>query len=325
MYRRSKLLAGLFMCALLLTTGSGIGQTRELEGEIIVYHAGSLTIPFQAIENEFENCYPRVDVKRTPGGSRKISLMVAELGNRVDVLASADYKVIDTLIMPDHASWNTLFAKNSMVIMYTDDSRYADEINANNWYDTLLRQGVKYGHADPDLDPCGYRTVLLWQLAGHHYGKEDLYKKLCASCPERNIRPKSVELISLLETRALDYAFEYESVARQHVAENPGFKYVRLPDRINLSSMQYAGFYETASIELKGKKPGETVIRTGEPIIYSLTMPSTGENTELAVEFLKFFFTRGLRILEDHGQPVLEPVQTKGAENLPVELKNILR
>lgn len=301
-------------------------QTKELEGELVIYHAGSLTIPFEALEKEFEAMYPKVDVKRTPGGSRTIARKVCELGDKVDILASADYTVIDTLIIPDYAGWNAWFAKNSMVIMYTDESKYAGEINEDNWYDILLREGVNYGHSEPDADPCGYRSVLLWQLAEKHYGEHGLFKRLTDACPDKNIRTKSVELISLLETGTLDYAFEYESVARQHALKNPVFKYVKLPDEINLSSVEHRDFYKNASIDLKGKEPGEVVTKVGEPIVYSLTMPNTGENSGLAVEFLKFLFDQnhGIRIFEDNGQPVLEKVNVTGEKNLPDELKEIL-
>lgn len=301
-------------------------QQKELSGELVIYHAGSLTIPFDALEKEFESLHPKVDIKRTAGGSREIARKVAELGDKVDILASADYTVIDTLLIPDHAKWNALFAKNSMVIMYTDRSKYADEITAGNWYDVLLREGVNYGHSEPDLDPCGYRTLLVWQLAEKFYNRDGLYQQLSDSCPAKNIRPKSVELISLLETGALDYAFEYESVARQHAAKNPVIKYVKLPENINLSSMEYTDFYKSASVKLKGKKPGEIITKTGEPIVYSLTMPDSGQNKALAIEFLKFFFDRdkGLKILEDNGQPTLEKVQVKGEENLPGELSSAL-
>jgi len=302
-------------------------EIADLEGELIIYHAGSLTGPFEALEKEFETIHPKVDVKRVAGGSRTVARKICELGDKVDILASADYTVIDTLIIPDYANWNAWFAKNSMVIMYTDQSKYADQINKDNWYEILLRDDVNYGHSQPDADPCGYRTVLLWQLAEEKYEEQGLFNKLSDGCPEKNVRPKSVELISLLETGALDYAFEYESVARQHALKNPAFKWVELPGKINLSEIKHKDFYRNASIELKGKEPGETVTKVGEPIVYSLTMPNTGENQELAVEFLRFLFDdeQGMKILMDNGQPVLEEITVTGEENLPDELKEILK
>jgi molybdate/tungstate transport system substrate-binding protein len=52
------------------------------------------------------------------------------------------------------------------------------------------------------------------------------------------VRPKSVELVSLLKTGNMDYAWEYLSVAVQHE-----LKYVRLDDHINLGNYKYDKFY----------------------------------------------------------------------------------
>jgi molybdate/tungstate transport system substrate-binding protein len=296
-----------------------------LEGNLVIYHAGSLTIPFEALENEFESIHPNVDILRTPGGSRTVARKVTELGDKVDILCSADYTVIDTLVMPEFADWNALFAENSMVIMFSKDSKFADEINSDNWYEILTRDGVNFGHSEPNADPCGYRSVLLWQLAEAHYGVEDLNQSIINARKEENIRPKSVELIAMLETGALDYAFEYESVAMQHSAKNPDLQYIKLPVEINLSSIDQKDFYAQATIDLDGSEPGSTVTKKGEPIVYSLTMPTSGENTETAIAFLQFLFDKeqGQKILVESGQPLLDEVTVFGAENLPEGLQEI--
>ncbi len=302
-------------------------KAQDLSGDLIIYHAGSLAIPFEAVEKEFETLHPNVDVKRTPGGSVDLARKISELGDSVDILASADYTVIDKLLIPDHAKWNAMFAANSMVIMYTDKSKDAGEINADNWYEVLLKDGINYGYSDPNADPCGYRSRLVMQLAEKYYEKPGLNQRLVDGCPAKNIRPKSVELISLLETGALDYAFEYESVAMQHAAQNNIFKYVKLPEKINFSAVEHKDFYNTASIELKGSNPGETITQIGEPIVFSLTMPVSGKNNAAAYEFVKFLFDKekGMKILKEQGQPILEKITVTRAENLPEELKGILK
>ena len=302
-------------------------KTPDLAGELIVYHAVSLAIPFEALEKEFEAKHPNVDIKRTPGGSVDLARKISELGDSVDILASADYTVIDKLLIPNHAKWNAMFAANAMVIMYTDKSKDAAAINANNWYDILLKDGVNYGYSDPNADPCGYRSRLVMQLAEKYYEKPGLNQKLVDGCPEKNVRPKSVELISLLETGALDYAFEYESVAMQHAAKNSIFKYVKLPAQINFGAIEHKDFYNAASIELKGSSPGETIKQVGEPIIFSLTMPASGKNNAVAYEFVKFLLDKeqGMKILQSQGQPVLDKITVTGAENLPEQLKSIVK
>jgi len=300
---------------------------EELKGELVIFHAGSLTVPIDNLKIAFNEIYPNIEVKTQAGGSRAIAREVAELGKPADILMSADYVVIDNLLIPDHTDWNAIFAVNSMVIMYTDQSRYADEINEDNWYEILIRNEVQYGHSEPDMDPCGYRSVLLFQLAENYYQKEGINQALLDNIPQKNIRPKSVELIAMLETGALDYAFEYESVALQHQAMDDSFKFIKLPDAINLSSLKYADDYAKATIELSGAEPGTSITTKGEPIVYSLTMPFAGENHENAIKFLQFLFNqnKGLKILYESGQPVVEVEAASGKENIPQEIADLVK
>jgi molybdate/tungstate transport system substrate-binding protein len=73
------------------------------------------------------------------------------------------------------------------------------------------------------------------------------------------VRPKSVELVSLLKTGNMDYAWEYLSVAVQHE-----LKYVKLDDHINLGNYAFDDFYKQAQVKVTGKKPGTWITRTGQ-------------------------------------------------------------
>ena len=68
--------------------------------DIVVFHAGSLAVPFSEIEKTFEKKYPQYDVKREVSGSRKAARKVSDIKRATDVVASADYKVIDNLLIP---------------------------------------------------------------------------------------------------------------------------------------------------------------------------------------------------------------------------------
>ena len=290
-------------------------------GKLSIFHAGSLSVPFAKIENEFEAQYPDVDVLREAGGSTKMARMISELHKPADIMASADYLVIDKNLIPAKANWNIRFATNRLVLCYTDKSRFAGEINADNWYDILTRKGVVWGHSDPNLDPCGYRSLMVLQLAGFYYQDKDLYDRLLASRPEKNIRPKSVELISMLQTGHMDYAWEYLSVAVQH-----DLKYIQLPDKINLSSYQYDNFYKKAAVKVTGKKPGTWMVKHGKSITYGITMIKDSRNPEAAEAFLHYLLSpeHGLKILNEMGQPPFIPsrVPTEKMRNsLPASLQ----
>ena len=297
-------------------TNEKVEEKDTLKGDLIVFHAGSLKVPFEVLKAEFEKEHPSVNVLLEGAGSRDCAKKICELNKNCDVMASADYTVIDELLKPDYADWNVKFASNRMVIAYTDKSKYAGEITKDNWYEIFQRDGVMYGHSDPDSDPCGYRSRLVFQLAEEHYGVDGLDQTLIDHCPKENIRPKSVELISLHQSGDLYYAFEYLSVAKQH-----GLKILELPEEINLEKEELADFYSQASITL-----ADGATKKGKFIVYGVTIPKNSENPEVAMAFVKMLLSEnGQKIMDDAGQPPYNPPLTKDGDTLPSELKGIVK
>jgi molybdate/tungstate transport system substrate-binding protein len=289
-----------------------------------MFHAGSLSVPFEAMEKAFEAKYPKVDLQREAGGSQACARKITDLKKPCDIMVSADYKVIDKLLIPNNADWNIRFATNQLVLCYTDKSKFAGEINAKNWYEILQRKKVIWGHSDPNLDPCGYRSLMVLQLAEKYYKKPGLYDKMIANRPKENIRPKSVELVSLLQTGNMDYAWEYLSVAVQH-----GLKYIVLPDEINLGNYKKDNFYSQALVKVTGQKPGTFMDMKGDSVTYGITMLKDAPNKEAAVAFLKYMLDPqgGLKILKDQGQPPFVPCRVptdKMKALVPVELQGLL-
>ncbi len=247
---------------------------------LTIYHAGSLTIPFDDVTKEFNKLYPDIKVEVEAAGSATAIRKVTELGKKASIIASSDYTLIPEMMFPEYAEWYITFAYNRMVIAYTDKSQFGNEINRDNWYDILQRDGVKYGRSNPDRDPCGYRTLMVWQLAEDYYNVPGLYDKLYGAAGEL-IRPKEVDLIALLESGDLDYAFEYSSVATQH-----NLNYVVLPAEIDLSSQEFRDYYSKVKVEIAGKKPGETITKTGKPIVYAITIPKETPHTEVTLAWV---------------------------------------
>ena len=315
-------------CVLVVLLAVGVlfplSAGAEPQGKLIIFHAGSLTVPFAKMEKIFEAKYPKVDVLREGGGSTKMARMISELHKPADIMGSADFKVIDKTLIPEYAEWNVRFATNQLVLCYTDKSRFANEVNADNWYKILGRKGVIWGHSDPNLDPCGYRSLMVLQLAEKHYKATGLYDQLIANRPKKNVRPKSVELVSLLKTGNMDYAWEYLSVAVQH-----DLKFVKLPDKINLGNYKYDAYYKQAKVKVTGKKPGTWMTRTGKSCTYGITLLKDAKNPEAAVAFLEYLMSPdgGLKILDEMGQPPFIPCRVpteKAKSQLPSSLQNLV-
>jgi molybdate/tungstate transport system substrate-binding protein len=315
--------AKLFLCAMVILLAT-VQVFAEPQGKLIMFNAGSLSVPFDAMEKAFEAKYPKVDLQREAAGSQACARKITDLKKPCDIMASADFKVIDKLLVPNYADWNIRFATNELVLCYTGKSKYAGEVNAKNWYEILQRKGVIWGHSDPNLDPCGYRALMVLQLAEKFYKIPGLYDKVVANRPKENIRPKSVELVSLLQTGNMDYAWEYLSVAAQHQ-----LKYITLPDEINLGDYKYDNIYQQAVVKVTGKQPGTFMELRGDSITYGVALIKTAPNKEAAIAFLKYMLDPqgGLKILKDQGQPPFVPCRVPTAKmkaSIPAELQPLV-
>ncbi|MHC4266807.1 MAG: tungstate ABC transporter substrate-binding protein WtpA [Planctomycetota bacterium] len=306
-----------FLCLFEETIPAAASQNATDSSRLIIFHAGSLSVPFKHITREFNKLHPDVRILLESAGSRICARKISDLHRPCDVIAVSDYTVIDALLIPKHAEWNIKFASNEMVIAYREQSQMAKEISQNNWYEILLDKGVKFGRSDPDSDPCGYRTVFTMILAEKFYIRPGL-AELVLNKDREHIRPKEVDLLALLEVGAIDYIFIYHSVAEQHK-----LKYIMLPDQINLKNVNYADFYKTASTQLTGKEPGTYLTKTASPIVYGVTIPKSAPNRELALEFTDFLLNsqKGLAIMKKIGQMPVVPSSTNTFKKIPQKLK----
>lgn len=284
---------------------------------LIIFHAGSLTVPFKQIAREFENENPGIRVLRESAGSRESARKISSLHKPCDIIASADYTVIEELLIPDFTDWYINFATNEMCIAYTGSSRLQSNISNDNWLDILLNDTVVFGRSDPDTDPCGYRSLMVMKLAGIYYGKPEMAKHL----EEKDvsfIRPKEVDLLALLETNVVDYIFIYKSVAVQH-----GLEYITLPDEINLRTPEFSDFYKKASVSISGKTSDEQITKVGEPMIYAASIIRDCENYDNALKFMDFLLNKGkgLKIMEENGQATITGTKTEYYKKIPISLK----
>ena len=291
-------------------------KLKEKE-QLIIFHAGSLSVPFRQISEEFRKENPNVEILLESAGSRACARKITDLNRECDIMISADYTVIDNLLIPDHTTWNIRFASNEMTIVYHETSKYADEINQKNWYEILMQDDVIFGRSDPESDPCGYRAVLTSKLAENHYKLDGFATKFFTK-DVNYIRPKEVDLLALLESNTIAYNFLYRSVAQQH-----GLKYLLLPDEINLKNTGLAEIYAQVTIDLTGKKPGEKITKKGEPMVYGLTILENAPHKELALKFVDFLLNKekGMKIMEENGQPSIIPSVSENYDAIPEQLK----
>jgi molybdate/tungstate transport system substrate-binding protein len=310
--------------------------------------AGSLIVPFTEMEAEFEKLHPDIDVFIDGHGSIQVIRYVTELYQEADVMAVADYSLIPMLMyqtqMPDseesYADWCVRFTTNTLGIAYSTSSRYADEITADNWYEILARPDVTFGLSDARFDACGYRAMMVCQLAEPHYSDPDIFDTLLGNAftwpitvieydgtytimvpeilepasQEVALRGASIWLLFLIESGDVDYSFQYQSVAEQH-----GLEFLELPDEINLGSANYTEFYGKVRLKLAFRRFQSVEPEfVGQPIAYGITIPNNAPHPDIAEQFVEFVLSApGQAILLEQCQPPVVPATVDNPQALP--------
>lgn len=291
---------------------------RPAKDKVIIFHAGSLALPFKTIADLYMEQYPDREIEMEAAGSVASARKITELGKPCDIMASADYQIIDRMLIPQYASWNIIFAANSMVIAFTDRSWMASEINSENWHEILQRSDVVYGRADPNSDPCGYRSILTMQLAGEYYSIPG-FTDLLLQKDINMVRPKEVDLLALLEARAVDYIFIYRSVAQQH-----SLRYIELPAEIDLSDPRLNPHYASVNVDITANAPDEKMTIEGSSMLYGVTLLDSAPNREGAIHFLEFLLGEtGTRIMKEMGQEMGTRPVTRDSTQLPGPLQQL--
>ncbi|MBE3588858.1 MAG: substrate-binding domain-containing protein [Thermoanaerobacteraceae bacterium] len=259
-----------------------------------ILHAGALRRPIGECAQVFREHFPHLCVELESAGSRECAARICE-GGIYDVIALADTAIFERWLVPDHVDRYFVFATDEIVVAFDRFSRHSREIGPDNWMEVLLSKGVIYGRSDHQLDPCGYRTLMVWQLAEKFYNRPGLYNALESGCSR--IYRKSIDLAGALVEGRVDYGFLYSSVARQL-----GLHFIRLPSRINLSHPALADYYAAAGVVLEEKGPGERVTLAGAPIEFAVAVSRSARYPGEARWFVELITgERGRQILEACG------------------------
>jgi molybdate/tungstate transport system substrate-binding protein len=271
---------------------------------IVLFIAASLARPLQPVLDAYAARTNTV-IQRESGASLEHVRKITELRRTPDLVLLADAEVFPQFLVPKYSTWFSEFARNRMVVAYTDRSKRSGEITASNWTSILSRKDVEVGRTDPNLAPVGYRTLLMLQLAEKHYRTPGLARTLLANAPGRNIRPNAAELAALLAAGELDYIYDYQSVA-----ESNGFKFIQLPSAIDLGDPRQAAFYSTVSVTVRGSAPGTQATFKGQPILYGATIPAAAPHRAAAESLYRYLTSSAViaRIRAAHVDMLDQPV-----------------
>ena len=157
----------------LVVLGLACGRPAAEPETLVVFNAGSLARPLRAALDTFA-VREGVVVAQESAGSLETARKLTELGKIPDVLALADAEVFPRYLMPAFVEGYAEFARNRMVLAYTDRSRFAAEVGPDTWWQILLRPGVETGRsvftvlaADTAVPPALSLAASPWERLGN--------------------------------------------------------------------------------------------------------------------------------------------------------------
>ena len=336
------------LIALALMTSCGSKPAAE-QKTLVIYHHGSPTPAIEAAQKVFEARYPDVKVMREKDDALTNMRKVTDLGKLADIVYTDDYSIIPPVMFPKYADFWIRYAHDEMTLAYAPNSKYAKEINPDNWYRILERPDVKWGIADPNAGPDGYFSLGQIVLSNIHYKDPGLFNRLVGAntaikatenggqyvidCPE-NLNPKAPKVIirpdpetlyPMILAGEIDYAFGYMGSV---IGEGPaGIKTVDLPPQIDLSDMSLvANTYNRVTINMFSDRPERRIsVKLGAKA-NGLTIPLNAPNKEAAINFLEIFLgTTGQDALKGVHITPMTPAETNDISRVPEKLRPLMK
>lgn len=325
----------------LSVTGGGVVVTPQSAGQLNVCHAGSVQLAFTAVENSFKAQHPGVVVNDVSGGSVALAGRLATGIQPCDVYAAADYLDVDLLLKPlGLADYTIVFARGRMVLAYlaTDPKTHGIAAPGDfkppasipqavpDWYKVLLAPGVRISSSHPFLDPGGYRSHMIFQLAQAYYNVPGLSNMLLEHVTINAAGAVSASAPSL--GTDFNFQFSYEHSAAAAAKSNPSYRYVAVPDRIDLSNAANNNYYAQASVTMPGIGPtGARATIPAVRVAWGLTILQNSPNRENAIAFVNMLLGPvGTAAFNANGPTPIAPafVSAGDYERVPMPLQPLI-
>lgn len=259
-----------------LSLGSAVaGCVGSGRPTVDVLAAGSLVRPFEdAVSPAFESATGHTVSGEYHGSAALLRLVAA--GHRTpDVVVSADARLLRDRIRP---AWDVTFASNALCVAYAPGSEAGRRLAAGEpWYEVL--GSVPAARTDPALDPLGYRTVQLFQLAESHYGVDGLAATLRDHV---RVAAREAHLLAGVERGRYEAAVCYENMVAGRDLPS-----VDLTAALDFSDPARADRYARASYD-----PADGPPIPGRPVAYAATVPTAADHSAAGRRFVTFLCER---------------------------------
>jgi molybdate/tungstate transport system substrate-binding protein len=299
-------------------------RTSAAEGSVFVLYAGSLG---NLMEKDIGPAFTRATGYQYTGeakGSVMSANLIKERLRNPDVFVSADPDVNRLLMGTENGNlvrWYVTIFGNAMVLGYNPQSRFAPELselgsNTLRLFDILQQKEFRLGRGDPKLEPKGYRTLFLFELAEKYYNEPGIGLKILNNPDGKGLIFPEEQLVARLEAGQVDAGIFY----RNEVAEH-NLPYIPFPRELDLSDPALDAYYGTAKyVDPKG------IRYTGSAIVYSVTIPENCPNRPGAVAMVNFLLSDQSReIIKKHALRTIPPVLSGEIDAVPETLRSLLK
>ena len=199
--------------------------TSPMNNELLIAHAGSLGAltekDLMPGFTEMTGC----QVTRHAGPAVGLANMMLSGRLAPDVYMSADGET-NRLLMGepggDRVRWYLAFARTRMVLAYSPKSRFLKDFTAaavgeKAWFEVLQQPDIVFLRSDPRVDPGGYRTLFVFQLAEQFYSLPGLRQTVLRSDENEaqllagrpNFDDGSVDAVMMYITSAISYGLPF--------------------------------------------------------------------------------------------------------------------
>jgi len=309
--------------------------------KLTIYRAGSLTAAFKPLVEAF-TCQTGIQVEEKTGSSVGMARQCVNASPTCDLYASADYRDIDLFLKPaGYADFTIVFAKGRMVLAYSAkdaaqkklaiadpasgpfDPPHSIPKASADWYKILTSPGVAIGGGVPFMDPGAYRTYLIFQLAQEYYKTPLLYDELM----KHLVIPRGDHTVPALG-KLYDFQLTYEHNARATAKKDPDFRYVDLPDAVNLSDPAQNAYYSKNAVVvlpgLEGSRGEQTIPVRAVAVAWGITVLKDAPDRANALKFLQLLLgPAGTASLNENGPAPISPasVSPEDFHKLPESLR----
>lgn len=285
------------------SSSSDASSTSTTTGNVTIYHAGSLVGLMDDKVAPAFTAATGIATSLVAKGSVKLANLIIN-GSDADVFISADATVNSELLMGDAndnlISWYITFGQTSIGIGYYPESPYSDVFAAVKngsllWYEALLQNpNMKLGRTDPDADPKGYRTVMMFELAEEYYNTTGLVSGILGNATNRDQIFSEENLETYLSAGDLDVGFFYAVEA----GSLSDIDFITLPEEINMGSPALNDEYATVSYT--NSETG--TVYNGSASIYTVAILNNATHMTEAEEFVTYLLSSdGQTLLTEQG------------------------